>query len=177
MEDEEPHSRAQRMFTSSTGVYPDGLRLYMASAPNASCMITGMLCPIGNHRQDVPSVRFGACDDAHLQGVDLRSDKGARQLPASREENGPSELRGRYEDARAHPRQHLARSQGAPTSVPGRPRWRGQLAVGRSEEETRRPSPVQGVLLLRFFRGGVQTMRTGSDCFSWVEQPCELSAS
>ena len=28
--------------------------------------------PIGNHRQDVPSVRFGGRDDAHLQDVDLR---------------------------------------------------------------------------------------------------------
>ena len=36
------------------------------------------------------------------------------------------------------PRQHPARSQGAPTSVPGRRRWRGQLAVGPSKEETRR---------------------------------------
>ena len=46
----------------------------------------GPVVPIGNHRQDVPSVRFGGRDDAHLQDVDLRPEKGARQLPASREE-------------------------------------------------------------------------------------------
>ena len=38
-----PPSRAQRMFTSSTGVKSDRLRLYTASAANASCMITGLL--------------------------------------------------------------------------------------------------------------------------------------
>ena len=31
-------------------------------------------------------MRFGGRDDAHLQDVDLRPDKGARQLPASRGE-------------------------------------------------------------------------------------------
>ena len=46
----------------------------------------GPVVPIGNHRQDVPSVRLGGRDDAHLQDVDLRPDKGAGQLPASREE-------------------------------------------------------------------------------------------
>ena len=43
--------------------------------------------PIGNHRQDVPSVRFGGRDDAHLQDVDLQPDNGARQLPALREDS------------------------------------------------------------------------------------------
>ena len=35
-------SRAHRTFTSSTGVYSDGPKLYTASAPDASCMIAGM---------------------------------------------------------------------------------------------------------------------------------------
>ena len=60
-------------------------------------------------------------DDAHLQDVDLGPDKGARQIPASREET------------------FQARSHGASTWVPVRRRWRGQLAVGRSKEETQRP--------------------------------------
>ena len=84
-------------------------------------MTTGLLCQSRNHRPDVPSVRFGGRDDAHLdlQNVDLRPGK---------------ELRGRS------------------AAAPGAPRrWRGQLAVGRCEEETWRPKaavPVQGVLLL-----------------------------
>ena len=72
----------------------------------------------------------------------------------------------------ARPRQHPARPQGAPTSVPGRRRCRGQLAVGRSEEETRRPmatcSRSGRVAWLRFLRGGAQTTRTGSNCFLWM---------
>ena len=70
-----------------------------------------------------------------FQDVDLQGDKGACQLPASHEKT----FQARYEDAQARPRQHAARSQQAPTSVPGRRRWRGELAAGRSEEETRRP--------------------------------------
>ena len=54
----------------------------------AQCQLheDGPVVPIGNNRQDVPSVCFGGCNDAHLQEVDLRPDEGARQLPASREE-------------------------------------------------------------------------------------------
>ena len=63
-------------------------RSQVAHGDRAQCELhdNGPVVPIGNHRQDVPSVRFGGPDDAHLQGVDLRPDKGASQLPASREE-------------------------------------------------------------------------------------------
>ena len=72
----------------------------------------------------------------------LRPDKGARQLPPSREET----FQASFEDVQAHARQHPARSQGAPTSVPGRRRRRGQLAVGG--DPAAEGDVVQGVLLL-----------------------------
>ena len=58
--------------------------------------------PIGNHRQDVASVRFGGRDFSDLQDVNLRADKGA----CLARRDVPSELRGRYGDAQARPRQH-----------------------------------------------------------------------
>ena len=82
-------------------------------------------------------------------------------------------------DARARPRQHPARSQGAPTSVPGRPRWRGQLAVGRSEEETRRPSPRSGRVAPGCASSAEAPRRPGATTFlRWgnpthVAEPCE----
>ena len=111
----------------------------------------GPVVPIGNHRQDVPSVRFGGRDDAHLQGVDLGPDKGARQLPASREETfqasfevgmrtpGPvhgSTRRGRRE----HQRPFQVVVVGEVNSLSDAPRRR-QGGGGRRV-------PVQGVLLL-----------------------------
>ena len=91
----------------------------------------GPVVPIGNHRQDVPSARFGGRDDAHLQDVDLRPGKGACQLPASREETfqASSPGPGRYEDA-----------VGEVNSLSDAPRRR---PGGRG-----RRVPVQGVLLL-----------------------------
>ena len=130
-----PPSRARRMVTSSTGVYSDDLILYTASARN--------------HRQDVPSVRFGGRDDACLQDVDLRPDEGARQLPASREETfqasfevgmrTPGHVRGSTRRCR---REHQRRFQvvvgetNSLSDAPRRPRGRGRRV------------PVQGVLLL-----------------------------
>ena len=75
--------------------------------------------PIGNHRQDVPSVRFGGRDDARLQDVDLGPDKGARQLPASREETFQASF-----------------EVNSLSDAPRRPSGRGRRV------------PVQGVLLL-----------------------------
>ena len=71
------------MFTSSTGVKSDGLRLFTASAPSASCKITGLLCQPGTN---VRMCRLCASVAPTLQGADLRPDKGTRPLPASREE-------------------------------------------------------------------------------------------
>ena len=60
------------------------------------------------------------------------------------------------------------------TLVPGRRRWRSQLAVGRSEEH---PAAEGDVLLfraccswLRSFRVGAQTTKR-SNCFLWTGQP------
>ena len=96
-------------------------------------------------------MRFGGRDDAHLQGVDLRPDEGARQLPVSREETfqasfevgvrTPRAVRGSTRRGR---REHQRRFQvvvvaegnslsDAPRRRPGG-RWRRV--------------PVQGVLLL-----------------------------
>ena len=90
---------------------------------NGSCMITGPVVPIGNHRKDVPSVRFGGRDDAHLQDVDLRPDKGR-------------------------------------TLQGGDPAAEGDLFPFRA-----------CCSFLRFFRGGAQTTKTGSDCFLRMGQP------
>ena len=81
--------------------------------------------PIGNHRQHVPSVRFGGRDDAHLQDVDLKVP--ANSLPRTKR------LSRRASRLVAAPA-----AVAGPTSAPSRPHWRGQLAVGRSEEETLR---------------------------------------
>ena len=131
------------MFTSSTGVQSDGLRLCTASAPTASCMVTGLLCQSANHRR--------LCDDAHLQDVDLRPDKGARQLPASREETfqasfdvgmrtlGPvrgSTRRGRREHQRLFQVVVVGEVNSLSDAWRRRPGGRG------------RPVPAQGVLLL-----------------------------
>ena len=75
-------SSAHRTFTSSTGVQPDGLRLHERRArPMTELHDNGPVVPVGNHRQDVPSVRFGGHNDAHLQGVDLRPEKECPPTP------------------------------------------------------------------------------------------------
>ena len=116
----------------------------------------GPVVPIRNHRQDVPSVRFGGRDDAHLQDFDLRP-----PTPCPRVKSATFE--GRYEDARAP----SAAAPGAVAGsnqppVPGR-RWQSQLAVGRSEEHPAAEGdvlPVQGVFAPGCsFRGGAQTTR------------------
>ena len=108
-----------------------------------------LVWPIGNHRQDVPSVRFGGRDDAHLQDVDLRPKKGARQVPASREETfqvsfevgmrTPGPVRGSTRRGR---REHQRRFQvvvvGEVNSLSDAPR--GRSRGGRV--------PIEGVLLL-----------------------------
>ena len=69
-------------------------RIESRSRSVAACELhdNGPVVPIGNHRQDVPSVRFGGRDDAHLQDVYLRADTGACQLPASHEETFQASL-------------------------------------------------------------------------------------
>ena len=54
-----PPSRAQRMFTSSTGVYSGGPHVVHGERAQCELHDNGPVVPIGNHRQDVPSVRFG----------------------------------------------------------------------------------------------------------------------
>ena len=95
----------------------------------------GPVVPIGNHRQDVASVRFGGRDFSDLQDVNLRADKGA----CLARRDVPSELRGRCEDAGLVRGSTLARSQGAPTSVPGRRRWPGELVVGSLRRRSSQP--------------------------------------
>ena len=96
-------------------------------------------------------MRFGGRDDAHLQGVDLRPDKGARQLPASCAETfqaifeaamrTPGPVRGSTRRCR---REHQRRFQvvvvGDDNSLSDAPR--------RRPESRGRRVPVQGVLLL-----------------------------
>ena len=156
-----PHSRAQRMFTSSTGVQSDGLRLYIASAPNVSCTTTGLLSRLGTI---VSMCRLCAlvADDAHLQDFDLLPDNGARQLPASREETfqasfevGMRTIRGAVAGSTnvGSRSSSLARSTRCQTLRGGDPAAEGDVF------------PFWACCSwLRFFRGGVQT-RTGSDCF------------
>ena len=146
----------QAPFESPEGVHLLDRRVIrlsqVAHGERAQCELrgNGPVVPTGNHRQDVPSVRIGGRDDAHFQGVDLRPDNGARQLPASREQRfqassevgmrTPGPVRGSTRRGR---REHQRRFQ---VVVLGG----GQLPVGRSEEETRRPKaavPFQGVLL------------------------------
>ena len=127
-------------------------RSQVVHGERAQCELhdNGPVVPIGNHRQDVPSVRFGGRDDAHLQGVDLRPDKGARQLPASREETfqasfevgmrTPGPVRGSTRRGR---REHQRRFQvvvGAANSLSD--------ALRRRQGGRGRRVPVQGVLLL-----------------------------
>ena len=111
----------------------------------------GAVVPIGNHRQDVPSVRFGGRDDACLQDVDLRPDKGARQLPASREETfqaslevamrTPGPVRGSTRRGRTeHRRRFVVVVVGEVNSLSEAPRRR---PGGRGRRD-----PVQGMLLL-----------------------------
>ena len=95
-------------------------------------------------------MRIGVPGDAHLHDVDLQPDKGARQLPASREETfqanfevgtrTPGPVRGSTRRGR---REHQRRFQvvvvgevNSLSDTPRRPRGRGRRV------------PVQGVLLL-----------------------------
>ena len=138
------------MFTSSTRVQSDGLRLYTASAPNASCMITGLLCQSGTI---VRMCRLCASVTATMP-ISRMSTSGRTRVPANSlaRRDVTSELRGRYEDAQTRPPQHPARSQGA--------RWRGQLAVRHSEEETRRRTATSS-----------RTGRVAPGCASSAEAP------
>ena len=45
---------------------------HVVHGERAQCELhdNGPVVPVGNHRQDVPSVRIGGRDDAHLQDVD-----------------------------------------------------------------------------------------------------------
>ena len=170
-----PPSRAQSLFTSSTSVYSDGLRLY----ERAQCEPhdNGPVVPIGNHRQDVPSVRFGGRDDAHLQDVDLRPDNGARQLPASREKT----FQASFEVG--------MRTPGPSAAAPGA--VAGSTNVGSRSSSLARSTrcrtlrggdlAAEGDVFpscaccswLRFFRGGAQTTRRATAFCGW-DNPTHL---
>ena len=159
-----PHVQAP--FESPEGVHLLDRRVIRWSqvvhGERAQCELhdDGHVVPILKNRQDVPPVRFGGRDDAHLQdvdfqNVDLRPNEGARQLPASREETF-----------------QVSFEVGMRTSGPMCGSTR------RSRREHQRRDPVADVYpfraccsWLRFFRGGAQTTRTGSNCFLWMGQP------
>ena len=124
-------------------------------------MITGLLCQSGTI---VRMCHLCALAAAMIPNSRM-STSGRIRVP--RRKRRSKRASGRYEDARARPRQHPARSRGAPTSVPGRRRWRGEIAVGHSETCSHLKACCSW---LRFLRGGAQT-RTGSNCFLWTGQP------
>ena len=144
-----PPSRAQRMFHLLDRRVIRWSQVVHGERTQCELHDNGPVVPIGNHRQDVPSVRFGGRDDPHLQDVDLKPDKGARQLLASREETFQASF------------EVCMRTPGLVRGSTGRGRREHQrgfqvVVVGEvnslSDAPRRRPrgvrGPVQSVLLL-----------------------------
>ena len=112
-------------------------------------------------------MRFGGRDDAHLQDVDLRPGKGARQLPASREET----FQASFEVGVRTPGSFAA----APGAVAGSTNVGSRsssLARSTRCRTLRERDPAADVFpfraccsWLRILRKGAQTTRTGSNCF------------
>ena len=139
-------------------------RSQVVHGERAQCELhDGLLCQSGTI---VRMCRLCASVAATMQDGDLRRDKGARQLPASREESfeasfevgmrTPGLVRGSTRRGR---REHQRRFQVVVNSLSDAPRRRRDVF------------PFRVCCWLRFFRGVAQTTRTGSNCFLWTGQP------